>query len=207
EATGDQISALAARLAEEVAPYADMAVWGPCGRRQQKVKRYTAQVFVGGELVTRQLKGPSSFEQWRACWRVFRTAMVTLKAMTRDNAKSNAGAMSGWWYDHVDKLALMAPRPGTQAASAPQQPRAETAGGAPSAPAPGAKPKAKPKKGLAALGAQRKDGRFLWKDGQELCFTWNRTPDGCVSGPCPNKRSHSGEWCVGGHRAIDNQCK
>ncbi|CAK0906332.1 unnamed protein product, partial [Prorocentrum cordatum] len=80
EASPEQLSALAAVLGEDAAPYTDLAVWGPFGKQQQKLLRFTAQVFVGGELVTRQVKGPASFDTWRQCWRVFRTAMLTLQA-------------------------------------------------------------------------------------------------------------------------------
>ena len=38
--------------------------------------RFTAQVFVHGELVTRQLRGPGSYSGWRASWGVFRAAMI-----------------------------------------------------------------------------------------------------------------------------------
>ena len=30
--------------------------------------------------MTKQLSGPANFESWRACWRVFRTAMILLGA-------------------------------------------------------------------------------------------------------------------------------
>ena len=67
-------------LNEDRAPYTDFAVWGPYGRRQTKHMKFTAQVWVGGELVTRQLTGPANFEAWRAPWRVFRAAMILLGA-------------------------------------------------------------------------------------------------------------------------------
>ena len=74
--TAEQLSALVHRIGSGKAPYADFAVFGPYGRRQAKIMRFTAQVFVAGELVTHQLKGPSSYASWRASWNVFRAAMI-----------------------------------------------------------------------------------------------------------------------------------
>ena len=37
-------------------------------------------IFVAGQYVQRMLSGPPFFEAWRACWRVFRTAMLMLDA-------------------------------------------------------------------------------------------------------------------------------
>ena len=80
EPTGDQLQALREVIQVDKAPYTDFAVWGPFGRRQAKVLKYTAMVWVGNELVSRQLSGPSCFITWRRCWRVFRTAMILIKA-------------------------------------------------------------------------------------------------------------------------------
>ena len=80
EPTGDQLGALAEKLTKDTAPYTDFGLWGPYGRRQQKIMKFQAQVFVGGVLVTKMLNGPSNFEAWRACWRGFRTAMLLLMA-------------------------------------------------------------------------------------------------------------------------------
>ena len=51
------------------APYTDFGVWGPFGRRQSKLLKYQAQIFVGGELQTKLMTGPPNFESWRKCWR------------------------------------------------------------------------------------------------------------------------------------------
>ena len=37
------------------------------------------------------------------------------------------------------------------------------------------------------------------------CFNWNRSPDGCVDGPCPNDRDHACEKCGGSHRGCHCQ--
>ena len=76
--SAEQLGALSHRLGAGKAPFADFAVFGPYGRRQTKLLRFTAQVFVSGELVTRQLRGPGSYQGWRASWGVFRAAMIML---------------------------------------------------------------------------------------------------------------------------------
>jgi hypothetical protein len=76
--TAEQLCALSTRLSRDTAPYTDFGVWGPFGRRMQKAMRFTAQVFIGGELTTKAFRGPDSFVLWRACWRVFRTALLML---------------------------------------------------------------------------------------------------------------------------------
>ena len=78
EPTADQLSALSETLRSDSAPYTDFGVWGPFGRRQSKLLKFSAQIFVGGELVTRMLTGPPNFTAWRACWRVFRVGMLVL---------------------------------------------------------------------------------------------------------------------------------
>eukprot|EP00971_Amphidinium_carterae_P251426 4990798-Amphidinium_carterae.1 len=47
-------------LSESV-PYCDFAVWGPDGRQQGKLLKFQAQVWVGGELITKMIKGPPNY--------------------------------------------------------------------------------------------------------------------------------------------------
>ena len=66
-----------------------------------KLMRFEAQVFVGNELRQKVLKGPSDFKSWTDCWRVFRSAMLCLKAaspQTLDN-----------YYRGVEQLTIMYP--------------------------------------------------------------------------------------------------
>ena len=51
---------------------------------------------------------------------------------------------------------------------------------------------------------KRQDGRYLYDyGGVELCYSWNRTQDGCGESCTANpKRAHGCEWCRGQHRAI-----
>ena len=56
--TDEQLSGLAALLAEDRVPYVDLKIFRPFGKRLQRLLRYRAQVFVDGVLVSRQLSGP-----------------------------------------------------------------------------------------------------------------------------------------------------
>ncbi|CAK0909902.1 unnamed protein product, partial [Prorocentrum cordatum] len=94
--TPEQVSALAARVADDHAPCTHFALWGPFGRQQKKVLKFTAQIFVNGELVTRQLSGPPPFETWGACWRVFRTGMLMLKACLLMLKACQPGPLDGY---------------------------------------------------------------------------------------------------------------
>ena len=78
EPSPDQLAAMVARLARGDSPYADFAVFQPHGRRLAKFRLFEAQVFVDGQLKSRQLKGPSNFTAWKACWDVFRATLVSL---------------------------------------------------------------------------------------------------------------------------------
>ena len=71
-----------ARLARGDSPYADFAIFQPHGRRLAKHHRFDAQVFVDGALTTRQLKGPSNFAAWKACWDVLRATLISLGAVS-----------------------------------------------------------------------------------------------------------------------------
>ena len=46
------------------------------------------------------------------------------------------------------------------------------------------------------LGNRTRDSR-----GIEVCFKWNRDPEGCTK-PCAAWRAHVCEWCLGGHRGV-----
>jgi hypothetical protein len=78
--SAEQLSALKARVDAGKSPYTDFAVFGPFGRRYAKLRKFEAQVFVHGELTTKILRGPAGYESWRACWRVFRAAMIMIGA-------------------------------------------------------------------------------------------------------------------------------
>ena len=78
--TDEQLSALSAMLKTGRAPFTDFAVFGAFDEHSAKLRKYTDQVFVGGVLQTRLLHGPANFDDWKACWSVFKAAMLMLKA-------------------------------------------------------------------------------------------------------------------------------
>jgi len=79
DTTDVQLSALAARLAAGEAPHVDFSVFGPFGKRIQRLMNFQADVWVGGQLVKKKLAGPENFETWRKGWRVFRVAAIKLQ--------------------------------------------------------------------------------------------------------------------------------
>jgi hypothetical protein len=74
----EQLSCLKGRMSDGMHPYADFAVFGAYGARGARKRKFVAQIFLDGEYVTRQIKGPQTFEAWSSSWRVFRAAMVML---------------------------------------------------------------------------------------------------------------------------------
>jgi len=80
--TADQLAGLMSVLCAGRVPYVDFAVWSTLGPRMSKFRRTEASVFVGGELVTKSLDGPSNFNGWEESWSLFAVAMISLGAAT-----------------------------------------------------------------------------------------------------------------------------
>ena len=79
----EQLSALHKRMnVQDIAPFADFAIFVPYGQRALRASKFRTFVASPNGFVTKELPGPASFHQWRACFRVFRTAMLMLDAMT-----------------------------------------------------------------------------------------------------------------------------
>ena len=97
--TDEQLCALLSVLASGRAPFLDFAVFGPFDEHEAKLRKYTDQVFIDGRLQTRLLHGPTSFEGWRKCWAVFRSAMVMLDA-------ASLGALNSY-EEGLKELAFM----------------------------------------------------------------------------------------------------
>ena len=75
-----QLSAIHGKLYEDENCAPDFRVCGPHGDRAAQVIANTADVVVGGERKRRRVKGPSRFNEWRPCWRIFRTSLLALDA-------------------------------------------------------------------------------------------------------------------------------
>ena len=79
----EQLSALHKRMnVQDIAPFADFAIFVPYGQRALRASKFRTFVASPNGYVTKELPGPASFHQWRACFRVFRTAMLMLDAMS-----------------------------------------------------------------------------------------------------------------------------
>ena len=75
--TDAQLSALSQRVAGGGVPYADFAVWGPCGSRIEKRMKFRSSFLdTGGEWKSIEVPGPSSFGVWEECWSVFEAACI-----------------------------------------------------------------------------------------------------------------------------------
>eukprot|EP00971_Amphidinium_carterae_P309320 6146927-Amphidinium_carterae.1 len=77
----EQLSGLRHLLLHDQVPYCDFAVWGPDGRQQGKLLRFQAQVWVGGELITKMVKGQPNYGGWLSSWRVYKVAMILLSGV------------------------------------------------------------------------------------------------------------------------------
>jgi hypothetical protein len=65
------------------APYVDMGVGLPFGRRALKNQKLRSFFPVGdGTYVARDFPGPQNFLQWQASWKVFRVAAISLDICT-----------------------------------------------------------------------------------------------------------------------------
>jgi len=81
EPSNDQLSALSQLLEGDAIPYVDFAIWCPHGRRMLAKMVFVAHALnPDGTWQRRELPGPPTFEAWWASWRVFRTAMLLLRA-------------------------------------------------------------------------------------------------------------------------------
>ena len=80
EPTDSQMAALDRRVNElGQAPYMDMGVWLPFGRRALKNQKLRSFFPVGdGTYVAREFPGPQNYIQWQASWKVFLVAAISL---------------------------------------------------------------------------------------------------------------------------------
>ena len=86
--TDEQLSALSHRLRPQKngrinSPWVEFAVFGPYSSRSARLRQFTAHVLTrDGQRTQKQLRGPTSVEQWEACWDVFACSMVMLGVAT-----------------------------------------------------------------------------------------------------------------------------
>ena len=144
----------------------------------------------------------------------------------------DTGNDSQWWYNRVDKPCMQSGSPmgamaraaeieGSAGVRSYTEPRNTESEGA--HPSEGFEPEQNhsgarrardmrrlENRAAAVSTGVRPDGRFMTtEDGQEICYSWNRSETGCSQhGGCSNNppKAHRCEWCRGAHKAIDNNC-
>ena len=81
--TEEQLAGLRALFASGAAPYVDLAIWGPYGRRTQRKLKFSGLVLgAGGLLHHIQLPGPPNLESWQAGFSVFCTGCIMLQVIS-----------------------------------------------------------------------------------------------------------------------------
>ena len=83
ECTIEQLSGLHELLKSGAPPYVDFALWGPHGYRMMRRLRLTGLLMgEGGHLRHVELPGPPDFAMWEKCYRVLRTGLLMLEAVS-----------------------------------------------------------------------------------------------------------------------------
>ena len=79
--TSEQVSALDKRInTQDISPFVDFGVCVPYGSKALRASRFRSYVLTASGYVTKELPGPATFVQWRASFRILRTALVMLDA-------------------------------------------------------------------------------------------------------------------------------
>ena len=82
EITGEQLGCLDSLLQGSRVPYADFAIFRPYGARVERQMKFIARVLnARGEWVNKEIAGPPDFGEWGKCYKVYRTGLLTLKAV------------------------------------------------------------------------------------------------------------------------------
>ena len=91
EPTAEQLAALRGKIVKRgEAPYADFSIFTPYGRRVQRQMRTRSYVFQpDGSFKTTEIPGPSSFQAWTACWRVFKAALYMLRGTAGEDGRDS----------------------------------------------------------------------------------------------------------------------
>ena len=82
EPTIEQLSALNKRLTvQDIAAFTGFAIFVPFGQRVARASKFRTYVLSAGGYTVKELPIPASFIQWRAAFRVLRTALIMLDAV------------------------------------------------------------------------------------------------------------------------------
>ena len=90
EPTVAQLSATKHVVTHRYVPYADFGVFGPHAIRKTRKLRLTGLMLgPSGELFRSEMAGPMTYDQWEACFMVFRSAMVMLEFASPSSLDGN----------------------------------------------------------------------------------------------------------------------
>eukprot|EP00435_Cladocopium_sp_Y103_P024496 s339_g6.t1 len=95
DATTIQVSAIQKKLQMGQPPFADFGVFQPFGRKSHRAQKFRTYVMTAGGYYTRELPGPSCFQQWKASYRVYRTALIMLETISMATAVSYENFIEG----------------------------------------------------------------------------------------------------------------
>ena len=109
EPTAEQLAALRDKIVKRgEAPYADFSIFTPYGRRVQRQMRTRSYVFQpDGSFKATEVPGPSSFQAWTACWRVFKAALYMIRHPSTGGQPEKmvvTAAVMEEYFDHISKL-------------------------------------------------------------------------------------------------------
>ena len=108
EVTDAQLSALHAKVTQNLAPYVDMGVWGPFGERIARTMKFTAQVLKDGQWKAVELPGAANWPTWEEAWGTFRTAAIMLRIATAATLDRYAMEFKMRIQEHPDAWRLAA---------------------------------------------------------------------------------------------------
>jgi len=78
-------------------PYVDFAVWGPyANRNRRRIVFKGWNMAADGSLHIAEVRGPSNFEEWKACFLIWRTAVIMLDIVTPGAADA--------YVRHIERL-------------------------------------------------------------------------------------------------------
>ena len=82
-ASDAQLTALNFLIENGMVPYADFALFNPYGTRvERKLKFVQHFMNAEGQWRTAEVPGPSTLDQWKACWEVYTVAAISLDIAT-----------------------------------------------------------------------------------------------------------------------------
>jgi hypothetical protein len=106
EPTHEQISAVSQLLEMPPAPYVDLGLFGPFGKRLLARLAFAALVLgTDGAWTRKEISGPGDFQTWWTAWKVLSTTFVLLDQIDREKLDSYA--------EHIRALSIRYAKGGT----------------------------------------------------------------------------------------------